>query len=627
MILQGQDWSQITQVEGLSIGQSREEINQDTQASEQGDTEQNKSRQLFSLDYFERYYSLFGHTPSAFNLGIYQTTQKDEEVLKSTKYVGIVPLLKKKNDSNNNSREEKLPVVKISSRFGISPTDMISQVLAGDDYYENPDMLKTKSYSMQEWRQLSSKVDEDHEKVLFGLINGIGSIDLFSNAAGKDGASETDVGIADAYGVFEIIDFVNKAKNICRKNLKKQSQRAEENLNCKVKGRILIQKQIKYNISKGQNQKTYCSYNKMSDDIKENQIIKYALFLCQKNHGIGDSLAEDIRFCMNILSGVPLKKCSVSDFVGLKNNGAFREYKEALNAAKKVIGRYSLSYSNEAGENLQGSPKATAQLTNGKVLPFFIDMNLSFEYYCRAIFKKAVEEVNRDTLESDIKFELESSKDARRVLFPVTEDYWNKYVAGNLEEEIDQEGRDNENKLQRFFMPQYIPDIVITYSEGNSSSRKVAAVFDAKYSDVEKQEKRSRTHQVLFYMKALGCDYGGLISPYTGGDTDPNVWDKLNINHNISKGNPVSDEKDDTTLFYVPLIHGRSFDNYVGTAKEYLGQIRKGIAAGLSERNAFKDILDTVNRTNINALKKEELQEYVRDLQERISTMSSFIEK
>lgn len=167
----------------------------------------------------------------------------------------------------------------------------------------------------------------------------------------------------------------------------------EENLNCKIKGRILIQKQLKYNTSKGQNQKIYCAYNKMTEDIRENQIIKYALYLC-KNHEIGASLEEDIRFCMNALKNVPLKKCSVADFIGLKNNGAFRQYKDALVAAKKIIKRYGVS---ELGEKLKdetGKESRDVQLVSGEVTPYYIDINLLFEYYCRAIFKDAIEEFN-----------------------------------------------------------------------------------------------------------------------------------------------------------------------------------------------------------------------------------------
>ena len=501
-------------------------------------------------EYFEKSLSLFGFTPSPFNLGIYQTVDNSSQeiILRATQYVGVVPGVKRAQDSETADKSKERPLIKISSRFHISPTEMIEAVLSGDDYYENPDMLKTRSYSEAEWRDLAKHKKNgknQNEKILFGMINGIGTIDLFANSEGEQGASDTDLGIADAYGVFEIIDFVNKAKEVCKKNLKRQSQRREENLNCKVKGKILIQKQLKYNTSKGQNQRGYCSYNKMTEDIRENQIIKYALHLCQKKHGIGDALAEDIRYCMNALSGVPLRKCSTADFVGLKNNGAFRQYKDALRAAKKVIGRYSLSYSDQKNE---GKTETKVQLSNGKVLPYFIDMNLLFEYFCRAIFKKAIAKYNADE-ENKIRFELESTKKAERKLF----------------------AQENKNSIEKFFMKTYIPDIVLRYSQEGKES-KVAAVFDAKYSDVEQQQeaKRARTHQILFYMKALGCDYGGLISPYTGEENEIPVFGRIDTVQNVQ-------------MFYIPLAKQEqsAFEYYVEITKKYLAEIAHAIA----ERN------------------------------------------
>ena len=115
---------------------------------------------------------------------------------------------------------------------------------------------------------LGTSSNRSGRKILFGILNGAGKIDLSPKNDGQK-LSEYDVEMVNLFGAFEIIDFVNKAKMVCSKNLKKQSQRVEENLYCKVKGRILINKQIKYNASKGQNCKMYCSFNRMSENIKE----------------------------------------------------------------------------------------------------------------------------------------------------------------------------------------------------------------------------------------------------------------------------------------------------------------------------------------------------------------------
>lgn len=469
-------------------------------------------------EYLRVYYTLPELSP--FNLGLYL----NENELKSLNYVGVVPLLKK-----NGEKENDATIIKISSRFGISPTMMLKKVLDGEDYYEHPDMLKTASYKSKEWLELgkNNKLSKDEKKTIFGLIDGMGKIDLSRSRSGDtEEVDESSIGVAEMVGAFEIIDFVNKAKEICKKSLKLKSERIEENLNCKVKGRILVQKQIKNNIARGQMQKMYCAYNRMSPNNKENQILKYALHLCQKEK-IGDSLSEDISFCMNSLSGVPLKKCSNSDFLGLKNNGAYRLYKEALQAAQKVINRYSISYEDSSEE---GGKKVKATLNNYKVLPHYINMNLLFEFYCRALVREAIDEFNKG--KTQIKFLLEETGEKRNIF------------------------RDN-SRASQFYMKEYVPDLVIKYTRENEEKTRIAAVIDAKYSDVEErwsESKRAHTHQVLFYMKMLGCDVGGLISPSARGEDKglkekelhPYYFENINEDKVISR---------DNTLCYIPLYY------------------------------------------------------------------------
>ena len=524
------------------------------------DYEKNENDKLKKIeDYFERYKNLTDKI-SPYNMGIYQT--ENEEQLCATQYIGLLPLLKLPGKDFDSSESKSLNdgIIKVSSRFEISPSEMIEAVLSGDDYYENPEMLPIRSYTISDWKDQKKNSEKNDENILFGLLNGVGQIELFSTDKGEQKVSQTDLGIVDIYGIFEIIDFVNKAKKLCKGNLKRQSCRIEENLNCKVKGRILVQKQIKYNVSKGQEQRFYCVYNKMSENIRENQIIKYALTLCVKKSGIGDALAEDLRFCLNTLGDVTLKKCGPSDFIGLKNNSAYRQYKEALAAAKKVICRYSLSYLN-TNEEFQEKSEQKSELKSGKVQPFFIDINLLFEYYCRAIFKKAISEYNMET-KSKVRFELESSVIAERNLF------------------------DEHSKVSKYYMKNYYPDIVINYIY--NEKKDIAAVFDAKNSDVRNAErkKRERTHQIMFYMKALGCNQGGLISPASN-----NVKLSSNLYANISKDDILKDDicinsiksetkkqKDDNNkiiLYYILLLAKgeKDFERFVIITKLYLQAI------------------------------------------------------
>lgn len=595
--LEGEDWSKIKQEKHENIILKKPE-------------DENDNNKIYAEDFFAPDTSPFGpKNSSPFNLGIYIYMQPDDKrCLKATKYVGVMPMMNRKSRKDVKGTNDEQSIIKINSRFGISPTEMLKEVLAGNDYYDNPEMLKTKSYSKNEWNNLKTEKDD---KILFGVINGIGEIDLFNKNGEYQDTNQADVGLVNTYGVFEIIDFVDKAKKVCKKNLKKQSHKVEENLNCKVKGRILIQKQVKYNTAKGQDQRVYCSYNKMTENIKENQIIKYALYLCQHCE-IGDSLIEDIRFCMNTLKNVPLKKCSVADFIGLKNNGAFKQYKDALYAAKKIIKRYYISYS----ENQEKEGAETSQLSSGKVLPYFINMNLLFEYYCRAIFRKAVDEYNKNP-ENTIKFELESATRAKRVLFYVTDPYWKKYIDTNIKDEDVEEDKSKDletETLQNFFMASYIPDIVVTYGEDKD---KVAVVFDAKYSDVKIREKRSRTHQIMFYMKALGCEHGGIISPYMGKEAkipEDGICNSISVNHRKDQGKVENSIDGVPKLFYIPVIGKKGAENI---ASKQIQKCLENIAGNLEKDKEIKEITKFIQKNfEINSFQKvrEKLEELKKEL-------------
>lgn len=459
-------------------------------------------------DYFPKVKSTEIEKLNAFNLGVY-SDYVDDGKCKATQYIGAMPILRMDDGVQGNA----FAYAFIDSRFNISPTDMLMEILDGKDYYENPDLFETKIYSVNEWRELgeaqkngsANSKSSEKSKILFGVVNGLGEIDLKS-AIAKDGIEETQnfcVSIAEQQGIFEIIDFVNKAKTACKKNLKRQSQKVEENLYGKVKGRILVQKQIKYNEAKGRVLNVYCAYNKISDDTAENRILKYALHLCQKNSKIGHLLAEDINYCLNILAGVPLKRCSISDFAGLKNNSAYKHYKDAMSAAKKIINRYYIGYENAS--EAANKKETSAQIYNYKIVPYFIDMNVLFELYCRAMTRKAIDKYNEKNCNKDgdqIFFELESARDAKRKLW--------------LEEKPD---------VGSYYMHTYIPDVVIRYKYKDAEG--VAAVLDAKNSNVEKttDKKRERTHQILFYMKVMDCMYGGLMSP----DPGKEEWKKSSL--------------------------------------------------------------------------------------------------
>lgn len=592
-LISGCDWSRLDYTETDDV--YKDHVSSEAEANSSADPQE-----IF-VNYFRSYVSVPSDGLSAYNLGVYRTDITDkngidhhentDEILRATQYIGVVPLLSRRTgDPATAGSDGKVPLIKISSRFGISPTEMLHEVLQGEDYYDNPRMLSAKTYNASEWKALAKKsslFDDKGEKILFGVITGIGTVDLGSGSEDGNTLTESDdLGLIDDYGIFEIIDFVSKTKEVCKKSLKRQSQKVEENLTCKVKGRILINKQIKYNETRGQKQKVYCAYNKMSEDIKENQILKYALHICEKKSDIGESLGEDIRFCMTALAGVPLKKCTMSDFVGLKNNGAYKQYKEALIAAKRVLSRYGIAYHDTSAETSnEGEPGLKVQ--SHTVQPFFIDMNLLFEYYCRALFRKAIDEVNDD--DNEVKYTLESTSAGNRKLLPES----------------------TKKGTKKVFMPTYTPDIVVNYHTESDKTEKVACVIDAKYSELEDQDsqrRRERTHQILFYMETLGCTFGGLMSPKKKKKEEQEEMQNIDTIDILINGREPAAQGPQLSYFSLPyeinkMAQEGETEKYKESIKELLCSIRVELNSRESERkrkDAENEILSQENELLVN---------------------------
>lgn len=402
--------------------------------------------------YFKNYYEFprdEEHSP--FNLGIYYKTK--DKILSSSQYVGIMPL-KPFEKSENNLEESSNCYCKIKSRFGMSATDMLEYILKSDDIYSLEDVINLKEFTMEELKECRNTKEN---KILFGIVKDLEEVQAENEKW--------------EISLIEIWDFISKAKVVCQRMLKNQFQRVEENFIGKVKGKIDLQKQIKMNLSQGRLERNYCSYNKLIIDNIENRILKYSLHLCKKFlNEIGkeiDVLSEQIAYCDRALSSVKLVKCSSLDFIGLKNNGVFKHYKPAIESAKRIIKRITIKIDEDEKVEL-----------SSKTRPFFIDMNLLFELYCRALVKETLKDYSHE-------FELV--------------EYGKPHYIFEKKEKKEEEVKGFSRSL--------IPDIVIKEKE------KYSAVIDAKYSSLEDGYNREKTHQIMAYMTLLDCNYGGFISP------------------------------------------------------------------------------------------------------------------
>ncbi len=168
-----------------------------------------------------------------------------------------------------------------------------------------------------------------------------------------------------------IIHFLNLVKKIVKKGLKRDYIWVENNLNSKIKGKILINQNIKQNIIKSRPDRTYCKYQEYSQNCLENKLIKKTLdfvFTYLKSHySKNKELLNLFYFNYTAFSDIS-NIVDVNAIRSLKTNSLYKEYNETLKIAKIILRRFDYSIQN-------------AEKNKEKYPPFHIDMSLLFELY------------------------------------------------------------------------------------------------------------------------------------------------------------------------------------------------------------------------------------------------------
>lgn len=168
-----------------------------------------------------------------------------------------------------------------------------------------------------------------------------------------------------------IIHFLNLVKKIIKKGLKRDYIWVENNLNSKIKGKVLINQNINQNIIKSRPDRTYCKYQEYSQNCLENKLIKktldfvftYLKFHYSKNKELLNLFYFNYTAFSNISNNV-----DINAIRSLKTNSFYKEYNETLKIAKIILRRFDYSIQN-------------TEKNKEKYPPFHIDMSLLFELY------------------------------------------------------------------------------------------------------------------------------------------------------------------------------------------------------------------------------------------------------
>lgn len=179
-----------------------------------------------------------------------------------------------------------------------------------------------------------------------------------------------------------LIHFVCLLEKVLKRGLKKSFVRREENLNSKIKGRILIAKHVRKNLCALRQERMYCNYQEWTIDTLENRLLKKALkFSWQMLKTLHVSehpkLKEIDRSIIRMLPafeqvGDEIQNAQVRQ---IKVNKCWHEHAESLKIAQMILRRFDYSIE-KAGQEQKTVP------------PFWIDMSRLYEVY---VYSKLLE--------------------------------------------------------------------------------------------------------------------------------------------------------------------------------------------------------------------------------------------
>lgn len=179
-----------------------------------------------------------------------------------------------------------------------------------------------------------------------------------------------------------LLHYISLLNKLVKHGLKKGYVHREQNLQSKVKGRILFQKNYRINKITKRDDRVYCGFNEYTVDIPENRLLKRALLFTEK--AISRSvirnkkdLYEDLRIKINKIKAYfneVSEDIEISEVQSISANKLFAGYKDALRVAKMILRNFGYSVNN-IGHN----DKST--------YPFWIDMPRLYELYVYGVLR------------------------------------------------------------------------------------------------------------------------------------------------------------------------------------------------------------------------------------------------
>ena len=181
-----------------------------------------------------------------------------------------------------------------------------------------------------------------------------------------------------------LIHFLSSVNKLLEKGLKKGYVTREENLQAKIKGKVMMSKQYSKNIANQRADRIMCCYQEYSADIPENRLIKRALLFVKRyifvmpalqSHKMFPEINHMLLSSLVAFEGVS-DNIDISSVRIVQKNKLFGDYGSAIKLAKQLLKKYDYSIDKIEGEK-------------NMVPPFWIDMARLYEVYVYGLLQKA----------------------------------------------------------------------------------------------------------------------------------------------------------------------------------------------------------------------------------------------
>lgn len=248
-------------------------------------------------------------------------------------------------------------------------------IFANASYFVGIDWVKERELAVQVYPKMNDGFEIDYVRMLNEALCEPDSYehlkDLISIHFNKPSIRISQQ--QDLLSVFLITEYLNILQRIVRKGLKKSFYMLEENLSNKIKGRILVGRNIRQNLTRGRVTDNVCRYQVYDIDSPENRILKKALHFCRKQLGVYKKAFDTTVLEQRVRNIEPHfdkvgNDVSVNTMKAFKGNPVFKEYYIAVEFAQLLLKRFSYNIT-VVGRDEIDTP------------PFWIDMSKLFELY------------------------------------------------------------------------------------------------------------------------------------------------------------------------------------------------------------------------------------------------------